>query len=125
MIIDPNDPERAKDTPRTKTVTVAACSVPDCDREPSERCLGCNIRYCVAHSHEHATRVSTEFSVTPLDCSSSRPSPPFPVVLCRECRQKPQARRLIELYRVANDAIKRAGESIMPVIETHYSRKEK
>ena len=112
-------------TPRTRTVTLAACCVPDCAREPSEICLGCNIRYCVKHSFEHAVRVSTEFSITPLDCSSRAPSAPFAVMLCGECRKKPQALDLIELFRVANDAIKRAGESIMPVIETKYSRKEK
>ena len=112
-------------TPRTRTVTLAACCVPDCAREPSEICLGCNIRYCVKHSFEHAVRVSTEFSITPLDCSSNAPSAPFPVVLCVECQQKPQALDLIVLYGVANDAIERAGESIMRVIETKYPRKEK
>ena len=112
-------------TPRTKTVTVAACAVPDCDREASEGCLGCDIRYCAGHSHEHAARVSTEFAITPLDCSSRAPSAPFAVMLCGECRKKPQALDLIELYRVANDAIKRAGESIMPVIKTKYPRKGK
>jgi hypothetical protein len=47
------------------------------------------------------------------------------VVLCEECRKKPEALDLIELYSAANDAIKRAGESIMRVIETKYSRGEK
>jgi hypothetical protein len=112
-------------TPRTRTVTVAACAIPNCDREASEGCLGCDVRFCGVHSFEHATRVSTEFSVTPLDCSSCQPDAPFPVVLCEKCRKKPQALDLIELYRVANDAIKRAGESIMPVIKTKYPSVDK
>jgi|ERR1700723_569236 len=114
-----------KIVPRTKIVKVAACSIPDCDREASEGCLGCHIRFCVSHSFEHAARVSTEFSVTALDFTSSQPTAPFRVVLCEECQKKPQAIELIEAYRVANEAIKRAGDSIMPVIETKYPQRGK
>lgn len=111
-------------TPRTKTVTVAACSIPDCDSEAPEGCLGCDIRFCVTHSFEHAARVSTEFRITPLDPFSSQPKAPHAVVLCEECQKTPQALSLINLYMVANDAIKRAGESIMPVLQMRYPRKD-
>lgn len=105
---------------REITKSVVACSVPKCPNEPWEllyaSCLMCGAVFCRDHQ-ANLLEVSTEFTIHSRSSFSGAPHPPHRVSFCRVCRKTRLAQILVRAYEAANTAIKKAGNTVMPIIK--------